>query len=54
MQARVIDQKDEMYDFVGDVMYVHDDGMVEIYFDDGMGMLKYTKEQVELLGKVFE
>jgi hypothetical protein len=49
-QVKVIDQKDEMFGFVGDIAEIREGGRVLVYFDDIMGTLMYYDYQLEYLG----
>lgn len=47
MQVRVIDKKDEMYDFIGDVHMFDSERKVWVYFNDVENVFVYDESQLE-------
>lgn len=49
MQVRVIDQTDELYDFIGDISMIDDKRKIFVYFDDVCATFVYDEHQLELV-----
>lgn len=47
IQVTVIDSTDEMYQFVGEVYQIQDNGKLLVYFDDVADSYWYDREQLE-------
>lgn len=48
--VRVIDQTDEMYDFVGFIMQINSPDIILVYFDEIGTTLAYKESQLEYMG----
>lgn len=52
-QVKVIDTKDEMCGFIGDIVEIRTGGGVLVYFDDVQASFIYYQHQLEYIGGSF-